>query len=155
MNGVRICVLVILVASALVPARGAETLRFDAKDANITAAGSIRFEEKPDYRNIGCWDNTNAVVRWQAAEIPKGTYRVLIVYACARENPGSHFEVVVGSQRANFVVTSTGGWTEFKEADLGPIIIRKGGPADVTARVTRIARRWGINLRAIRLVPET
>lgn len=142
-------------ACAALAAGAAAPFEFHAKDAKIAAAGSIRFEEKPGFQNIGAWNNTNAVVRWNAAELPKGTYRVRIVFACANDNPGSAFEVNVGGQRANFTVLPTGGWTVFQEADLGPVIIRKTGPAEVTARITRIPHRWAINLRTIRLEPES
>lgn len=134
-------------------AEQARSIEFLAKDAKLTSAGGIKFEARPDQQNIGAWNNTNAVVSWSAAEIPKGTYRVIAVFACNGDHPGSEFEVTVGSQRAAFTVTSTGGWTKFQEADLGPVMIRKAGPAEINARVTRITRLYGINLRAIKLVP--
>lgn len=141
--------------AACLAARAADPLEFHAKDAKITAAGSlIKYEAGAEFRNIGGWNNTNGFATWSAPEIPKGIYRVVISYACAGDNPGSQLEISVGSQRANFTVTPTSSWTDFKEMDLGPVIIRKAGPAEITARITRVARRWAINLRTVKLVPE-
>ena len=42
-------------------------LEFLAKDAKITAAGSfMNFESKPEFQNIGGWNNTNASVKTKA-----------------------------------------------------------------------------------------
>lgn len=135
-------------------AESAAALAFAARDAKVEGAGSAKFETNPDQQNIGVWDSTNTVIRWTAAAVAKGTYRVRVVLSCAPESAGSDYEVTVGNQRANGVVPATGGWTRYEEADLGPVVLRKAGPVDVALRVTRIQRRFAINVRAVKLVPE-
>ena len=135
-------------------AQNSTSLVFEAKDAKVAGGGKAKFESGPDQQNIGIWESTNTAVSWTCPSLPKGTYRVFAVYSCTGLEAGSEFEVTVGNQRASFTVPATGGWLNYKEADLGPVIIRKPAAVEITCRVTRIARQYGINLRSIKLVPE-
>lgn len=152
-RGVSTLIVLVLaiIASAADPST---TLVFKARDAIIEGGGRARFENGPAQQNIGVWDSTSTVIRWTNAVAAKGTFRVKLVYSCSDNDAGSSFEVSVGSQRATGVTSGTHGWTNFVELDLGPVILRKPGLVEVSFRVTKIVKRWGINVRELRLVPD-
>jgi len=135
-----------------VTARAGETIELPAKDAVISGNGHAHLKDAA-IPEIAGWDSTNSIVTWKISEVPKGTYKVIAVYSCDDMNAGSKLAVTVGNQHADFVVESTTTWMNYKEADLGPVMIRRPGPVDVTVRITDKPHRFGINLRALKLVP--
>lgn len=154
MNFYRTLVCAALLATAALAGEKAPVV-FNVRDAALSGGGWLKREERDGIQNIGVWNTTNALVTWTNVSLARGTWRVVALYSCSPENAGSDFEVAVGNQRAAFTVPRTRGWGNYVEADLGPVIIRKPEPVSITARVTRVAQQFGINLRAVKLVPES
>lgn len=127
-------------------------LTLETRDAKREGGG--RYDPDPKYRCIRDWLQTNMIARWTFDLPARGTYRVIAVYACDPKVAGSTFEIEIGNQKANGTVQSTDRWENFKEYDLGPVLLRKPGPLSVTVRVTRIPRGTAWDLRLLRLVPD-
>jgi hypothetical protein len=136
-------------------AAAGDVIALDSKNARIEDRdGSAKYEDIANRRCVGFWHGTNVVVTWKFDVPEKGAYRVIVVYAALVPEPGSEIEVNVANQRANGLAKPTKDWGKFEELDLGPVLLRKTGPAEVTVKVTRMSGGHGLNLRAIRLVRE-
>lgn len=125
-----------------------------ARDAKIGGDHQAVYEGGTERDNIGIWRTTNATAVWKFDLPERGAYRVIVVYSCDDNGAGNTFEITVGGQHANGVTASTHGWTKYVELDLGPVILRKPGPMELTARPTRILRTFAMNIQAVRLVRE-
>lgn len=147
---------VCLLATASPAGDAVETILLHASNATIQAGGgTAKFEPGANRQCVGFWNTTNTVVSWKTRVPAKATYRVVVVYASLASQPGSDVELTIGSQRANGLAKPTGDWGKFVELDLGPVLIRRPGELEVSARATRMGGGGGAwNLRAVRLVPE-
>ncbi len=139
-----------------VAVRAAETIVLDAKDAKIEQPqdGMAKYETIPNRLCIGFWHSTNIVARWSLNVPAKSAYRVVAVLSCMKGSEGAQFEVRVAGQRAAGFVPSTDDWGRFVELDLGPVLLRKPGPAELTVQAITMPHGSAMNLRAVRLVPE-
>ena len=122
--------------------------------AKAKLSGGARYDRNPDLNCIRYWGSTNVTATWKADAVPRGTWRVFITYACPDNMAGSEFELSVGGQKVTGRTAGTGSWLVFKEMDLGPVILRRSGPLDVSLRISRMARSSAWDVRGIRLVPE-
>jgi hypothetical protein len=124
-----------------------------AKTAKI-AGPDAAYDEGSEYRCIRSWKTTNVVLRWSFTIPAKGAYRMFINYSAPHTSDNSEALIECGNQRASFFVKSTGDWRRFVEADLGPILFRKPGEAELTLRVTAKMPGSVWDFRSLRLVPE-
>lgn len=131
------------------------TVVLAAKDAKLSGDPGLRYQSDPARLCIGHWTNLAGVVTWTFNAPEKRTYRVVVSAACVAPEAGSEFEVAVGSQVARGKAPATPGWGDFVDIDLGPVMVRKPGEVAVTVRGLSIAKRSVLNLRAVKLVPES
>ncbi len=137
---------------ALMAADDSRIILLETKDAKIEGGG--RYDDTNGYKCIRDWKTTNVVARWNFDVPAKGSYRVLLTYACPRDGDGSEIEVNVGTQRANGLTESTGNWTTFKEFDLGPVLLRRPAATELSVKATRAAHGSVWDLRSVKLVRE-
>ncbi len=148
----RVKKLISIFALLVVAATTNETVTLKARDGKID--GTAKYQ--PDIDDIGAWMNPATKVSWDF-ELPKaGTYRVIVVYGCINASAGTTFDVLVGNQKANGVVTGTGDWARHKEFDLGPVILRKAGAMklEVVPRQKPQGALAVMNLQAVKLVRD-
>lgn len=115
--------------------------------------GKARYDDSPANKCIRYWDGTNIVLRWSFNVPARAAYRVFVTYCTPGGGPGNEAEVAVGSQVAKFQYEATGGWGKFEEKDIGPLLLRTPGPAELSVKITkRKGHAW--DFRSVRLVPE-
>ena len=133
----------------------AEPILLKARDAKVGGGGEAKYESGGARDCIGFIHSTNTTITWTAQIPTRGAYRVFAIYSTGPKLGGGAFEILIGGQRADGSPVDTGDWGNFKELDLGPVLLRKPGPVEVVVRPTRlINNRHVMNLRAIKLVPE-
>lgn len=113
-----------------------------------------KYDDGAEFKCIRNWKSTNVVLRWSFDVPAKAAYRVYVTYAAPNDATGCEAELATGNQVAKFMVKTTGDWRKFVETDLGPILLRKPGPAELTIRVTRKMGGSVWDFRSLRLVPE-
>lgn len=148
---------IVLAAGLALAARAAEpegTIALDGKDATLLGGGNIHYQTESNRRCVGHWNGTSNTVRWTFSVPAKMTYRLILVYSCENAQSGSQFEARVANQVLGGTVKGTGGWDQFQELDLGPVMIRKPGDYELALRGTQVPKRAVMNLRAARLVPD-
>lgn len=115
--------------------------------------GKARYDGSPGNQCVRYWDGTNIVQRWAITVPARAAYRVFVTYSAPDSSQGNEAEVVVGSQVAKFLLKGTGGWGTFAEQDIGPVLLRTPGPAELSVKITkRKGTAW--DFRSLRLVPE-
>ena len=142
-----------LVCGGTVFAAGdSRTIVLDTKDAKVESHRA--YFDAGTRHCVRDWKDTNTIVRWKFDVPAKGAYRVLLTYACPQNIAGSEIEVSVGPQHANATTQSTGDWDTFKEFDLGPVLLRKPGPCELSVKATRAAGINVFDLRTVKLVKD-
>jgi len=140
----------VLIACACMAADGATEIILAAKDAKVEGPAAYQ-----SFANAVGWNNTNAVVSWTVQLPAKGAYRVFLTYATPHAQATNDFaELSLGNQKAVFEIEPTQGWHDQVEHDIGPLLVRSTGSAELTVRLTKVVRAKVWNLRAIRLVKE-
>jgi hypothetical protein len=115
--------------------------------------GKARYDDAPSQKCVRYWDGTNIVLRWSINVPARAAYRVFVTYAAPDGATGNEAEVAVGNQIAKFQLKGSGGWGMFAEQDIGPVLLRTPGPAELSVKITkRKGPAW--DFRSVRLVPE-
>lgn len=141
------------IAFAAFAADEAKEIFLPAKDAKIEGP-DVRYDDGADYKCMRAWKSTNVVLTWSFNIPAKAAYRIFVTYAAPNDANGCEAEIATGGQVARFFVQPTGDWKKFAERDLGPILLRKPGPAELTVRVTRKVGGSVWDFRSLRLVAE-
>lgn len=144
---------VFALASGLI-LQAADPIVLKARDAMV-AGPEAKYESGGARDCIGFIHSTNVTITWKFDLPQRGAYRVFVLYSTGPKLGGGAFEVTAGGQRADGSPVDTGDWGNFKELDLGPILLRKPGPTELVVRPTRLVNnRHVMNLRSVKLVPE-
>jgi len=131
-------------------ALAADEIVLPAKDAKL-AGPDAKYENA--YKAICSWRNTNIVATWTVQIPAKGAYRVFLTYSTLATSAGNEAEITIGNQRAAFSIAATRGWDDYAEHDIGPVLLRNPGSAELSLKVTKIKTKvW--NVRMLRLVKE-
>ncbi|MBI1332342.1 MAG: hypothetical protein GC165_05635 [Armatimonadetes bacterium] len=131
------------------PTQGKDgSLTLMAVDANLHG-GHARFEDAN--KAIGYWTDTSDSVDWEFKATKPGTYKVSVEYACDPASEDSLVSVYFENQEQQFVVKSTGGWSNFKTVDVGTLTISKSGAAKLTVKARMMPKGAVMNLRSIKL----
>jgi len=134
-------------------AQAADEIVMEAGAAKIDGPDA-RYDDKPGTKAIRYWNNTNVVVSWSVQIPARGAYRVLLTYASPQKDPDSNqAEISIGNQTTTFSPVSTGGFGNYAEQDIGPVLLRKPGQAEVKLRFIRM-KSLGWDFQKIRLVKE-
>jgi hypothetical protein len=123
------------------------------KDARIEGPDA-KYDDGAEFKCVRNWKSTNIVLRWSFNVPAKAAYRIFVTYAAPYDGEGCEAEVATGSQIARFTVRATGDWRKFEERDLGPILLRQPGPAELSVRVTKKMGGSVWDFRSLRLVQE-
>lgn len=146
---------VVLMSLTALAADPPGTIVLHARDAELESLGKgIAFNNPTGRVYIGSWKSTESSARWAVDYPSRAAYRVILVAGCDATNAGSTVQVDTAGQSATGTIPSSGAWGQFVDVDLGPILVRKPGPTNLTVRATRIARFATMNLKAVKLVPE-
>ena len=126
-------------------------LELDAEAAEISGEASI--EHRHGAPNIGFWTSEDTAIEYMVRIPEEGKYTVEIDYALA---PGDDNEVAIDFGKAtniDFEVKPTGGWNQFRKAQIGTVQL----PAEETLAVrlmpTKLANDGVMNLRKLTLTP--
>ncbi|MGA2749459.1 MAG: alpha-L-fucosidase [Verrucomicrobiota bacterium] len=110
---------------------------------------SIRYEQGDGHDNIGYWTDSGDWVEWQIKVRTAGKFTVSAQIAAPAAVP---FDIEVGGQTIHCAAPNTGGYSAYKQADLGMADISTGGV--VTVAVHPVKSGWQpINLKLIELKP--
>jgi alpha-L-fucosidase len=127
---------------------GVVTLR--AEDAEVTGHAAY---EGGDKRAIGYWTNQKDSVSW-TFEAPAGRRALFLEYAVDPASAGSTYEVEVDGLKVTGTATSTGGWSTFRQTDMGDITLRSSGKHRLTVRALTMPKGAVMNLRSVLILPR-
>lgn len=143
-----------LLDDPLLAASQAETIVADAAGRFIltpetaSLTGALCFQ--PDKGNLGCWTNPADHPSWSLADVQAGRYRVIFSYGTA--NPGSTFEVIIGSRKLVGETQATGGLRSYLAFELGELNL-PAGDCTLTIQPLNLAGGAFANFRELRLEP--
>jgi alpha-L-fucosidase len=120
-----------------------------AKAAKVGGTGKLRHADEGT--SLGWWDSTDSTASW-TADVPAGTYKVLLVYSSLRT--GNLYEVRIGDQKRPGKAKKTGGWNRYMTRGVGEVTIEDGGEKEVVVQATKLKRDGLFNLRGVILRPE-
>jgi hypothetical protein len=131
------------------------------KDGSVTLAAHealchgrmLRYEPQPHKNTVGYWVDDKDWVEWRFRAKP-GTYKVLILQGCGKDQGGSSIQVSVGDQKLDATVEETGHFQNFVERSLGSITLAKDGEAKLEIRAVKKAKAAVMDVRRMKLVPE-
>ncbi len=103
--------------------------------------------------SIGSWTDPHDYVTWLVLVLRAGRYRVEISYACPAGNEGSGFTVgLEGGANLAGTVKATKSERDFRAEPLGGLDL-PAGMQTIVVRITNLARREGMDLHEVRLLP--
>lgn len=109
------------------PAQAADgSIVLEAKSAT-TWSENMRYEPKPEKNCLGYWTSEDDIAEWQFEVVKPGRYKVAVVHGCGTGNEGSEVAVKLGTQELKFTTQDTGGFQNWKEAQVGEIEIKSSG----------------------------
>jgi len=109
------------------------SFRLDAPDAEIVGSTA-----QLEGENIGYWITTSDYVQWKLKVSHPGTFQVSLDYACEPGSEGSEYQIIVGDQKLDGKIASTGSWRKFRAVKVGQIQIDHAG--DVTLQVKPLSK---------------
>lgn len=124
-----------LKAVTLRPApEGKELVQKPGKDGEIVLMSNqatvygqkLRYEPQPKKLCIGYWTVPTDYATWDFEPVGGQNYKVTIFQGCTEANAGSSVDVVIGDQKMNFKVKSTGHFQKFEPVEVGEINLPKG-----------------------------
>ena len=113
-----------------------------------------RFNRDGGY-HIGRWTNPEDQVSWNLAVSQPGRYRMRVRYAANPAWAGRKYLVELGDQRVAHAVEATGDWYQYRDFQLGTVILAKTGPLKVAIRPAEAGREPLMFLESLTLEPET
>lgn len=123
-----------------------------AQDAAVHG-DKLNVETRDGEENLGFWDNAEDWAGWKLRVDKAGTYRVVVQVATESADAA----LLLGSDAHSLTaeLPRTGGWNQFREITVGKWSAAAPGLVPFRACAPR-GREWkAINLRSIRLVPES
>jgi hypothetical protein len=99
-------------------------VHLDAAHAEVHGR-SLHFFEKNHPPHLGSWRDLTDTASW-TSNLPGGTYRVSLTYACDPKNAGGTFVVIAGPRRFTARADSTGNWATVQTFPLGTIKLPPG-----------------------------
>lgn len=125
------------------------SMTFAAADAETV--GAAHFEDAK--KAIGFWTETTDTVTWNFRASMTGTFKLTAEVACEKDSEGSLASVYFENQEKQFVVKSTGGWSNFQTVDLGTISITKTGDTKIVVKARMKPGYAVMNLRSLKIAP--
>ena len=111
------------------------TIQLSVVDAEIVGSDA-KLYGSPE-QNLGYWTNSDDYVQWRAKVVKPGDFAVTIKYACEPGSAGSEYKLVIGEKSIRGKISATGGWDDYKLAELGPIRIDQPGTVTITVKPTK------------------
>ncbi len=106
---------------------------------------------KPEGGWLGYWTDEADWAGWDFEAKP-GEYHLELEYACSPSMDGSTALILLGENRIELKVQSTGSWQQFITAEVGTVRIGKAGPATLIVRPGDLSGGALMNLKSVRLV---
>lgn len=125
-----------------------------ATDARLEGP-SIRLETMNGVESIGYWVSEKGTASWDFTLDKPGPYRVEVDYACEDAAAGGAFRLTVADGQLESTVPATGAWNKFKTLTPGKVIVGSTGKHTLTIAPKGQPKSGLMNVRAVRLVPET
>lgn len=129
-----------------------DTITLAANQAFINSK-SILYEHGGGRDNIGRWTDADDYVEWFFYVLRPRKFNVQITYACAPEDAGSKFEVVIGEKKWDLVTEATASEVDFVTRRLGTIVFDKADRFGARVRTSEIKAKELMNLQSIILTP--
>lgn len=130
-----------------------QPLILHAKDA-IVHGKLLRYEPQPHKNTVGYWANENDWCEWKLNLQSPGKFKVSLLQGCGKGQGGSDVKLSVSDQVLNFIVEETGHFQNFKEREIGTVIIDKAGTVSLQLKVQQKARNAVMDVRQIRLTRQ-
>ncbi|HYE31340.1 MAG TPA: hypothetical protein VEH27_07935, partial [Methylomirabilota bacterium] len=134
----------------LIKAGSDGSLLLKASEAEIYG-DAITFE--PQFQNLGMWHGSGDHATWSVQIDAAGEYDVYLDYACASSSAGNNFQLTIGEQKIDGVVTGTGSdWSHYQQVNIGKARL-SSGPQTVTFRPSGQVSGALIDLRNLAFIP--
>lgn len=115
-----------------------------ASSAAIAGKGKLQLESHSS--NLGWWHSLQNTATW-AAEIPAGTYDVLLVYGVPHD--GGICIVRSGDQTLKQPIEKTGNWHHYKTMTAGTMTFSEAGKQEVVVQGEKILNNGLFNLKGV------
>src|SRR5262249_26062032 len=113
----------------------------------------LRFEPLPHKDTLGYWTEADDHASWQLTVTTPGTFRVMVLQGCGKDNGGSKVEIEAAGAEVAVEGKDTGGWQNFEDREVGTLKIDRAGRHPLTVKATSKAKAAVMDLRRVRLVP--
>ncbi len=141
----------IQVAEVIEPIRGDTQghLLLTAERAELHG-DQIKQEAQGGQPNIGFWDRANEWIFWKVQFARPGAYRAMA--ACATPHRDSRLVMEAAGQTLAGIVPTTQGFADFRDVNLGTLVIKQAGEQTVALRPAESKSWKAINLRQVKLI---
>jgi putative heme-binding domain-containing protein len=124
--------------------------RLEAQHAEIYGQ-DITFEH--GFWNIGHWHAESDTVLWKIDIDKHGEYDVYIDYACESRVSGNGLTITFADEKIDWIVKSTGDWSNYAQTRVGSVRIRPGN-WELVVFASQPIRGALLDLRSVYLVPK-
>ncbi|MBP7935157.1 MAG: alpha-L-fucosidase [Phycisphaerae bacterium] len=121
------------------------------RDAELHGT-SIRYDGQEGRESVGYWTDAKDWISWPIQVEKGGTFRVEVVYGCAK-GEGGEYVVEVNGQRLAARARETGGWFERVTDLIGTVDLQTTGARSLSIRLTSKPGLAVMDLQAVILRP--
>lgn len=94
----------------------------------------LRYEALPHKDTLGYWTRAEDWASWTFQVHTPGSFEVIVLQGCGKDQGGSEVEVTVENQQLRFTVQDTGHFQNFVERTIGQVECRSAGLFQLTVR---------------------
>lgn len=134
------------------PQAADETITLPAKTADVYGA-MLRYEPIPQKNTLGYWTRVEDWASWEFEIKTPGIFEMQILVGCGTGSGGSQVDFTVADQTLRFPVKETGGFQNFENTRLGPVVLKAPGRYTLTVKPQSKPGQAVMDLREVRLVP--
>jgi hypothetical protein len=119
----------------------------------VTHGKMLRYEPQPKKNTIGYWVNVKDWCEWHCQIEQPRRFEVHVLQGCGKGQGGSAVAVTIGQQELRFSVEDTGHFQNFKDRNIGLVVLSKSGKQTLQIRPVSKAANAIMDVRQVRLVP--
>lgn len=124
-----------------------------ARDAELHGT-AIRYDGQKGRESVGYWTDADDWISWPIQVEKPGTFRVEVVYGCAK-GEGGEYVVEVNGQRLTAKARETGDWFHRVTDSIGTVELKTAGAKSLSVRLTSKPGLAVMDLQSVALQPVT